>query len=60
MEVRKKENATNDNINLEADTLSDLKVIDELADETKGGPRGDADCDNADYTIWRRTFGTGL
>jgi hypothetical protein len=58
MEVKKKEN--NDNINLQADTLSDLQVIDELADETKGGPRGDADCDNADYTTWRRTLGTGL
>jgi len=61
MEVRKKENATNDNINLQSDTLTDLVVTDEQADETMGGGRtGDSDVDNADYTTWRRNFGAGL
>jgi hypothetical protein len=37
MEDRSKENATNDDINLHADTLTDLPVGEELADETRGG-----------------------
>jgi hypothetical protein len=61
MEVRRKENATNDNITLQADTLTDLQVTDEQADETIGGGRtGDSDVDNADLNTWRRNFGTGL
>ena len=39
MEERNKENATNENINSQADTLIDLAIPDEQADETKGGNR---------------------
>jgi prepilin-type processing-associated H-X9-DG protein len=39
MEDRKKANATNDDINLQADTLTDLPVADEQAAATKGGTR---------------------
>jgi len=38
MEEREKENATNENINPHADTLVDLVLADDAADETKGGP----------------------
>jgi len=38
MADRKKENATNDNISPQADTLTDLPLTGEQADETKGGP----------------------
>ena len=37
MEDRKKRNATNDNINLQADTLIDLPLTDEQAEEAKAG-----------------------
>jgi hypothetical protein len=36
---RKKENATNDNISPQADTLTDSPLTGEQADETKGAPR---------------------
>ena len=39
METTEREDATNDNVDLQADTLTDLPVIDEQADETKGGTR---------------------
>ncbi|HSB10609.1 MAG TPA: hypothetical protein VLM38_14060 [Blastocatellia bacterium] len=55
MKNRKKEKATNDKVNLQADTLTDLPVTDEQADDTRGG-RGD----NSDYLIWQRQLGTGL
>lgn len=37
MEERKKENATNNDLNLQADSLIDLLVVDEMADEVSGG-----------------------
>jgi hypothetical protein len=37
MEDRKKANATNDDINIQADALTDLPVADEQVNETKGG-----------------------
>ena len=38
VEEIRKENATNENTNSLADTLIDLALADEQADETKGGP----------------------
>ena len=38
VEEIRKENATNENTNSQADTLIDLALADEQADETKGGP----------------------
>lgn len=43
----------NDDINLESDTLTDLHVTNEQADETKGGST-----DGADYLVWQRNLGT--
>ena len=40
MDERKKENATTDNINNQADILTDLPVADGKAEETKGGTIG--------------------
>lgn len=37
MKVTKKENTTNDNINIQAESLIDLALTDEQANETKGG-----------------------
>lgn len=37
MENRRKENAPNEGIDLQADALTDLPVTDEQADETKAG-----------------------
>lgn len=37
MKDRKKENATNDDINLQAEALTDLPVADEQAEQAKGG-----------------------
>lgn len=44
--MKAKENVKNNDINLRADTLADLPVTDEQADETKGGAetKGDRDC----------------
>ena len=39
MEEIRTENATNEKTNPQADTLIDLALADEQADETKGGPR---------------------
>ena len=39
MKTTKKENAKNDNINLQADALSELPLADEQADEIKGGTK---------------------
>ena len=36
MAKREKQNATNDNIKVEPDALTDLQVADQQADETKG------------------------
>ncbi len=59
MKATKKENTTNQNINLQADTLTDLPLADERADETKGGApnrsTGDANGDGFDDII----VGTG-
>ena len=40
MENRRKENAPNESINHQADTLTDLPIADEQAGETKGGASG--------------------
>jgi len=40
MKDKENENATNDNINPQADTLTDLPVAGEQAEETKGGNGG--------------------
>ena len=37
MEDRKKRDATNDNLNIQSDIMSDLPLANEQADETKGG-----------------------
>jgi hypothetical protein len=37
MKVTKKENPRNDNSNIQAETLIDLALTDEQANETKGG-----------------------
>lgn len=48
--MKAKENVKND-INLQTDTLTDLPVADEQADETKGGREGGGvgQVDRADY-----------
>ena len=40
MKVTKKENAKNDNFNLQSHILIDLPVADEQTDETRGGTAG--------------------
>ena len=40
MERTEKENPTNDEINLQAEALTDLPLADEHAGETKGGTSG--------------------
>jgi len=40
METTGRENATNDEINLRAEALTDLPLADEQAGETKGGASG--------------------
>ena len=40
METTEKENATNDEINLQAEALTDLPLANEQAGETKGGASG--------------------
>ncbi len=39
--MKAKENVKNDNLNLQADTLTNLPLADEQADETKGGNASD-------------------
>ncbi len=39
--MKAKENVKNNDINLQADTLIDLPVTDEQADETRGGTTGE-------------------
>lgn len=48
--MKAQENAKNDDISIQSDTLSDLAVTDEQADETKGGT-------TAGYNTWRQNFG---
>ena len=50
MNVTKKENANNENNGLQADTLTDLPVVEE-ADETKGGSNGHVDAN--DFIHWQ-------
>ena len=53
--MKAKGNVKNDEINLQADTLADLPVTDEQADETKGGREG-----QADYAVWQSHYGASL
>lgn len=57
MNVTKKENANNENNGLQADTLTDLPVV-EGADETKGG--SDRDVDVSDLNHFRQAFGASI
>ncbi|HZM90585.1 MAG TPA: hypothetical protein VFF31_28960 [Blastocatellia bacterium] len=52
MKERKNETANSETLNPQADTLVDLAIADEQADETKGG--------TSDYNTWRNRFGTTL
>ena len=59
MKAVRKENARNNQVNLETDALSDLPVANERADETKGGApnRGDVDGDGFTDIISGSGFG---
>ena len=48
----KREDTSNEDINLQADALTDLPVADEQADETKGGEN-----EGLGYNTWRANFG---
>ncbi|HSE98735.1 MAG TPA: hypothetical protein VLD57_10775 [Blastocatellia bacterium] len=52
MKDRIKENAPNIDANLQSDSLIDLPVVNDQADQTKGGQT-----DISGYNTWRTNFG---
>jgi hypothetical protein len=56
MEDRKNTTAKNPNLNLPADSLSDLPVTDEQVDATKGGPGSRT----TDLANWQSNYGVSI
>ena len=49
--MKAQEKIRNDEINLQADSLTDLSVTDEQADETKGGPRDEIEVYSFSWSV---------
>jgi hypothetical protein len=53
--MNEQEKIKKDEINFQADTLTDLPVTDKHAEATRGGRRGGAD----DLNAWQSNYGVG-